>query len=227
MGHPLERAIGPATRAPSRLRARTGGTTGNEILTAAAAVVLILLLAAEGITIVDLRGLLSPHMFIGLALLPPVALKLGSTGYRFARYYLRSDAYRRKGPPPAALRMLAPLLVVSTVVVLVTGTLLLAAGHRSGSLLELHKLSFIVFAVAFVPHLLVHLPRVVRSLRGDWRAARRRSVPGSSTRAMLVALAVGRGLALAVALLPSITHWHVPSRHADHEREAAYVAPRR
>jgi hypothetical protein len=103
-------------------RAGTGRTTGKETLTAGAAVVLILLLAAEGITIVDLRGLLSPHMFIGLALLPPLAL-----------------------------RLLAPLRVVSTVVVLVTGTLLLAAGHRSRSLLELHKLSFIVFAVAFIP----------------------------------------------------------------------------
>jgi hypothetical protein len=198
VGHPLERTISPATGAPSRLRAGTGGTTGNEILTAGAAVVLILLLAAEGITIVDLRGLLSPHMFIGLALLPPLAL-----------------------------RLLAPLRVVSTVVVLVTGTLLLAAGHRSRSLLELHKLSFIVFAGAFIPHFLVHLPRVVRSLRGDWRAARRRSVPGSSARAMLVAVAVGGGLALAVALLPSITHWHMPARHADHGREAVYVARRR
>ena len=35
---------------------------------------------------------------IGMVLIPPVALKLGSTGYRFARYYLGSPVYRAKGP---------------------------------------------------------------------------------------------------------------------------------
>src|SRR6266700_2655738 len=40
------------------------------------------------------------HMFVGLLLIPPVALKLASTGYRFVRYYTASPAYRRKAPPP-------------------------------------------------------------------------------------------------------------------------------
>jgi hypothetical protein len=181
---------------------------GNEILTSATAVVLIGLLAAEGYTVVDVRGLLSAHMFIGLVLIPPVLLKLGSTGYRFVRYYTRSRPYREKGPPLLALRLLAPLLVATTISVLVTGVLLLAAGHRSHTILQLHKLSFIVWVGLFGVHLLAYLPRVLRSLRADWGAARREAVPGAGLRGMLVAAALGGGVALALALLSTIGAYH-------------------
>src|SRR6476620_9462198 len=80
-------------------RPRLGGTIGNATLTRAVAAVLTLLLAAEGITILDLGGLRTPHMFIGLVLLGPLAVKLGSTGYRFARYYGGARPYREEGPP--------------------------------------------------------------------------------------------------------------------------------
>ena len=72
----------------------------TRLLTIAAGVVLTLLLMAEGITLLQMGPLLSVHMFIGLALIPPVLLKLGSTGYRFARYYTQSRPYVEKGPPP-------------------------------------------------------------------------------------------------------------------------------
>ena len=75
---------------------RLGGTEGNEILTGATAVVLTLLLIAEGVTIVLIGDLLSAHMFIGMALIPPVLLKLGSTGYRFARYYAGAGSTGRR-----------------------------------------------------------------------------------------------------------------------------------
>jgi hypothetical protein len=185
-------------------RRRFGGTEGNEILTSAAAVVLIVLLAAEGYTIVDMHGLVTAHMFIGLVLIPPVGLKLGSTGYRFARYYTGSRPYRVKGPPRLPLRVLAPVLVAATLAVFVTGVLLLVAGHNSRAVLQLHQLSFIVWGVVFAVHLLAYLPRMVRSLR----AARREAVPGAGLRGMLVAAALGGGAALALALLPTIDAWH-------------------
>jgi hypothetical protein len=181
-----------------------GGTEGNEILTSATAVVLIGLLAAEGYTIVNMHGLVTAHMFIGLVLIPPVGLKLGSTGYRFARYYTGSRPYRAKGPPVLPLRLLAPVLVAATLAVFVTGVLLLAAGRKSGAVLQLHQLSFIVWGVVFAVHLLAYLPRMVRSLRD----ARRETVPGAGVRGMLVAAAVGGGAALALALLPAIDAWH-------------------
>ena len=59
----------------------------NARLTASNAVVLLALLEAEGVTILRVRALLTPHVFIGMVLIPPVLLKVASTGWRFARYY--------------------------------------------------------------------------------------------------------------------------------------------
>jgi hypothetical protein len=190
------------------MRTRLGGIEGNEILTSATAVVLTLLLLAEGITIVDMGGLLSAHMFIGLVLIPPLLLKLGSTGYRFARYYAGTRTYREKGPPALPLRLMAPVLVVTTIGVFVTGVLLLIAGHKSDQLVFIHKLFFFVWAALFAVHFLAYLPRVVRSLRDDWTASRREQTPGAGLRGTLLAASAGGGAALAIALLPTVNAWH-------------------
>lgn len=185
-----------------------GGTEGNEILTSATGAILTILLLAEGVTVIRMQGLVSVHMFIGMVLIPPLILKLASTGYRFVRYYARSPAYREKGPPLLPLRVLAPVLVLTTVGIFVTGVWLMVLGHRSDQLLLIHKVSFIVWAVVFGLHFLAYLPRMVRSLRTDWSAVRRSAVPGSGWRAMLVAASVGGGLALALSLLSVIVGWH-------------------
>jgi hypothetical protein len=169
--------------------------------------VLTLLLAAEGITIVRMRGLIGAHMFIGMVLIPPIVLKLASTGYRFVRYYSGSRPYREKGPPLLPLRLIAPVLVTATIGIFVSGVWLMLIGHRSDRLLQIHKVSFIVWGIVFAIHFLAHLPRMVRSLRRDWGAARRYAVPGSGLRAMLVAAALGGGVALALALLSVINGW--------------------
>ena len=187
---------------------RLGGTDGNEVLTNAAALVLTALLLAEGVTVIRMRGLVGVHMFVGLALIPPVAVKLGSTGYRFARYYTGSRAYVAKGPPPLALRLLAPVLVVTTLGIFATGVLLLAAGHKAGALLEIHKVCFIVWAVVFALHFLGHLAAMLRSMRRDWTAERRRAVPGTGWRAALLLAALGGGVALCVALQSTVHAWH-------------------
>jgi hypothetical protein len=196
----------PEARHPPRVAHRRplGGADGNEILTSAAAAVLVGLLVLEGFTIVHMAGLVSAHMFIGLVLIPPVVLKLGSTGYRMVSYYAGSRVYRAKGPPLLPLRLIAPVLVASTLSVLASGVALLAAGHKSNRALTIHKLSFIVFGVVLAVHFLAYVPRVVRSLRADWGDARRRAVPGTGARATLVATAIGGGAALALALLPTI-----------------------
>ena len=173
---------------------------GNQILTSAAGAVLAVLLAAEGFTLLGLNQMLSAHMFIGLLLVPPVALKLASTGYRFARYYGRSPSYREKGPPVIWLRLLAPVLVAMTIAVLGTGIALMALGHRSNTLLTLHKASFVVWGVVFAVHFLAHLPRMLRSIAV-------RAVPGAAARIAAVTAAVGGGVVVAVALLPTIESW--------------------
>jgi hypothetical protein len=182
-----------------------GGTEGNEILTMATATILTVLLAAEGLTLLNLRGLRSPHMLIGLALIPPLLVKLASTGYRMVRYYTRARAYREKGPPALPLRVLAPVLVAATVAVFASGVAMLLAGHRSDTLMLIHKASFIVWTGLFALHFLSYLPRVLRSLRDDWRAARRSEVAGTQLRLVVLAASLGCGLALALLLLPLVT----------------------
>jgi integral membrane sensor domain MASE1 len=74
-----------------------GGIDGNERLTAVAGVLLLVLFAVIGVTIIRIGQLPWLHLFLGLLLIGPVALKLASTGYRFARYYLATAAYRLNG----------------------------------------------------------------------------------------------------------------------------------
>ena len=55
----------------------------NARLTATNAAVLLVLLAAEGVTILRVRELLTPHVSIGVVLIPPVLLKMASTTWRW------------------------------------------------------------------------------------------------------------------------------------------------
>jgi hypothetical protein len=195
---------------PIRTRRRLGGIEVNELLTSSAAALLVILLIAEGITILDIGGLLGPHMFIGLVLIGPVALKLASTGYRFVRYYTGAPAYVDKGPPNLALRALAPLLVASTVMIFATGVWLLALGHHSDRVLMLHKVAFFVWSGVFAVHFLAYLPRAARSLRGAWATSpsRRPHTPGRGIAALLVAISLCAGFVLALVLLGHIGAWH-------------------
>jgi hypothetical protein len=190
----------PATRGRDRL----GGTAGNRMLTSATGLVLAALLVVEGVTILWMGNLRTEHMFIGLVLLGPLAVKLTSTGYRFARYYTRAPRYRAEGPPLLPLRLLAPVLVATTLLIFVSGVLLLIAGHRSNVLLELHKVAFIVWSACFGVHFLWYLPRAWSTLR----ASRSERARGSSLRSLLLSAALGGGVALAIALLPTIEAWH-------------------
>jgi hypothetical protein len=156
--------------APRASLAFGGGSDGNEILTTTTGVLLILELAALGVTIVFIGRLLWEHLFVGLLAIGPVLLKMATTGYRFARYYLRDAVYVRRGPPWTPLRLIAPLVVVSTVVVFLTGVVLLLAGpaDRDPWLLA-HKASFIVWVVFTALHVAGHIPEVGRLLgvRGE------------------------------------------------------------
>ena len=195
-------------RVATRPRGRLGGTDGNEHLTNLTAAVLTVLLVAEGVTILWLGDLRAEHMFIGLVLIGPVLLKLASTGYRFVRYYGGARPYREKGPPALPLRVLAPVLVLTTVVVFASGVGLLAAGHRSDTLLMLHKAGFVGWSACFGVHFLAHLPRTLRSVAEGWTAARADRTPGSGLRGALLAASLCGGFVLAFALLSRIAAWH-------------------
>ena len=205
----LQASAAPSAR-PSVKSLTAGGTTGNERLTATTGVVLIALLAVIGVTIISLRQLLWVHLFVGMLLIGPVALKLGSTGYRFARYYTGNLSYRRVGPPPALLRAIAPMVVLSTVVVLGSGVVLLLAGPQSrDSWLPIHKVSFFVWAAFTGIHLLAHLPAVPKALRADYGASAQwsRDVTGRAGRVLSLASALAAGVVLAILVIPQFGPW--------------------
>jgi hypothetical protein len=183
----------------SRLADRTGGVAGNARLTGAVAVALLVLLAAEGATIPFIGQLLGAHLFIGLMLIPPVALKLGSVGWRFARYYTHDEPYVRKGPPPTVLRVLAPGVVVTTIALFGTGVALLFAGPPSHTLIFAHKLSFFAWVALMTLHVLGHLLELPSLAGADWRRGSR--VGGVATRAGALAVAIGLGVALGFVAL--------------------------
>jgi len=170
------------------------GPEGNERLTAASGAVLFLLLFAEGVTILFIRPLLSAHVFIGMLLIPPVALKLGSTGWRFYRYYTGRSEYLAKGPPLLPLRLLAPLVVASTVAVFGTGVALLALGPSGrGLVLGLHKASFVVWLAATGIHVLAYVGRVPRLATRARRGPPPRSRRGCRAARGGAARSAGRG----------------------------------
>jgi hypothetical protein len=173
-----------------------GGSAGNEQLTALVAALLLLLLAIEGATLLRLGSLLTIHAFVGMLLIPVVALKLASTGWRLLRYYRHGEEYVRRGPPHVVLRALvAPVIVLSTVVLLATGVALLILDQTSGTIVGLHKASFIVWVGATSVHVLAHAPKLRRIL-----AAR---IPGAQVRIALVAGSVVAGAVLATVTLPA------------------------
>lgn len=181
-----------------------GGADGNARLTAVTATVLLVLLAAEGATIPLIGQQLTLHMALGLALIPPVLLKLGTTGWRFARYYLRDAQYVRRGPPQAVMRLLvAPLTVASTLFLFGTGVLIVAMHPQRGLVIGLHKASFIVWFGAMAVHVLGHLLDLPEHLHVD----RERDLPGARARSFLLAIALVAGAVVAIAALPAVHHW--------------------
>jgi hypothetical protein len=187
-----------------------GGTTGNERLTNVVGATLIVLLAVIGVTIIRIGSLLSEHLFVGMLLVPPVLLKMSSTGYRFVRYYTAEPRYRRKGPPELALRVIAPMVVLSTVVVFASGVALLFAGPSSRqTLFPIHKDSFFVWGAFMALHVLGHLPGMPAVLRADYgrSAGLSSDVTGRAGRMLALGGALVAGVVLAVLVIPEFGPW--------------------
>ena len=193
----------PSARSDWSAAARAGGREGNDRLTASVGLVLLVLLGVEAWTTLSLRTYLPLHMFLGLLLLPPVALKLASTGWRAARYYAGIEPYRSAGPPKPLLRLLAPLLVASTVTLFASGVALVFVGHGGGTLLSVHSVSFAVWGVLVIVHILAYLARAVRRGAADWRRHAERIVPGARTRRALLVGALLAGVIVALATYPA------------------------
>jgi hypothetical protein len=145
-----------------------------------------------------------------MLLIPPVLLKMSTTGYRFVRYYTADPAYRRKGPPAAPLRLIAPMVILSTVVVLGSGVALLFLGPSArDELLPIHKVSFIVWAAFTGLHVLGHLVELPGELSADYGrgAAPSGDVTGRSGRILALSGALVAGVVLAILVIPEFGAW--------------------
>ncbi len=194
---------------PSPQRARSGGPLGNERLTAATAALLLVLLAIEGATVLSVGSLIWVHVFVGMLLIPPVLLKLGTTGYRFARYYTGTRSYVVKGPPPLILRLLAPGVVLTSVALFATGVAVLLQGPPGGLLKTAHKASFILWFGFMAIHVLGHVLEVPKAALPDWRrhGGREAAVAGAGARQLVLLGSLAAGLAFAALTISLADPW--------------------
>ena len=210
----------PSRQAFLSERTRTGGADGNELLTSFTGALLLVLLAVIGLTIIALGRLLWVHLFVGLVLVGPLALKMASTGYRFARYYSGNAEYRVKGPPPTPLRLMAPIVIVSTLAVMASGITLLLVGPSSrDKWLPIHKVSFFIWLAFTSVHVLSHLPGVARALKIDVAGVAQRvgSDPnGQLGRTVALLGVIVAGVVLAIVLIPDYGAWISSHRFHDH-----------
>lgn len=205
------RSSSAGARRPSRRRDTTGGADGNERLTAATGAVLLVLFAAEGVTILAVRQLLTLHFFLGMLLTGPVLLKASATIYRFVRYYTGAPDYRRKGPPALPLRLLGPLVLLTSFAVIGTGVVLGYAGHDVGWWLFAHKAAFVLWFAVMTIHVLAYVWRLPRLIGGDLRSSGgyrvREVLAGRRARWLLLTASVLTGILLGVLTFHQAGAW--------------------
>lgn len=189
-----------------------GGSQGNRNLTALLGALLLAGTVVElGTLVLGLQQTLAVHIFVGVALIPVVALKLASTGWRMLRYYTRASSYRAEGPPRPFLRGIAPLVVGSTVALLGSGVGLVLAGPHSQFFRSVHSASFALFLLVVGVHSFAHLAKLRRFALADWTRGRRPR--GHLLRRGLVGFAVVAGGAVALAALQSAGPWLTAISH--------------
>jgi hypothetical protein len=182
--------------------AAAAGVDTNARITATIGALLFVLFAAEGATILlGVRAQLPAHVFIGMLLIPPAALKLAATTYRFARYYTGDPAYVDRGPPSWLLRLAGPIVALSTIAVLATGIADAFAVPSRQLAGGVHKISFVVWFGAMTIHVLGHLRETPTLVLAGWR--------GRPADRLVRIAAVVSTLAVGLALATWSLHWTV------------------
>ena len=209
------------TRRRNAVTAPSGGPAGNAVLVAWTGLLLLLLIAAELITLLDVRGLIDWHVGIGVLLVPVALLKTISTGWRILRYYTGHEPYRTAGPPPTLLRVLGPLVIASTLGLLASGIVLITLGERRShqtlfaalgqrvDLVTVHQALFFAFAAFTGLHLVARIVPAVTVTRGrtGGHLEGTAAVPGSGLRTFALAITLVAAALAVVLLLPLANDW--------------------
>ena len=192
----------PLGQMPADQAAADASVAGNARLTALTGMTLLVLFTAEIVTVIlGVSSVLTAHVAIGLALMPVVLLKVGSTGWRFVKYYRGDRAYVRRGAPPAYLRILGPVLIAATVVLVASGMLAFAGPHwLHGAALTTHKTIFYPWLLIFIVHTASHFAGAMRLAAADLLARSWARLAGVRDRRYVLAATLVAGAVLAVAL---------------------------
>jgi len=185
---------------------RQASPTGNARLTAITGTVLLILFSAEVITTLLMGSLFGLHFFLGMLLIGPVCLKIGSTTWRFVRYYTASEPYIRRGPPATLQRVLGPVLVITSAGVLGTGVLLAVSGP-TGAWEKLHQRFFYLWLIVVIIHVVHYLPKLPQLLASHPAERALRAAAGSRARWLLLVGSVIVGLILAVLTYHLRARW--------------------
>lgn len=201
----------------------SGGPAGNKRLTAWAGLLLLGLILGELVTLLDVSGLISWHVVLGMLIVGLTVVKTASTSWRMVRYYTGHPLYRSAGPPPTPLRILGPLVVVTALGLLASGVGLIILGPGAGQrpfisvlgfgldMLTLHQVMFFAFAAVAGVHVIARLVPAVKLLAG--RAQRSRVVPGGTHRIAVVLVSLGTAALVAALILGTASAW---GQHHDH-----------
>lgn len=228
---------------PGRRRLLAGSVAGNRRLTASTGVALhtllwiqigsALIFALMAFNVVLPSGpwhaVVRPiHFFVGFMLIPLVLIKLGSTGYRVARYYTHDPHFKGAGPPSLLARLVGPVIALSIIILLLSGIEMWSFANAFGiPWIPVHVISSIVFTAALIVHIVMHVREAHTEAGNDLAALpvaeEKYDEPldptewrrGLVTRRVVLAGGLGTGIALAI----STSQWPGP--------QLSWLAPRR
>lgn len=158
------------------------------------------------------------HFYVGLASIPILLAKYGSTAVRFSGYYLGARRFKAAGPPSLVPRLLSPLLAADFFVLYFSGLYMLFHYYYTTTNIwpfeakpvQVHLWAAIVGAPLVTIHLTWHLASALRSSGGQ-QAAPAAVAPfaetarGRLTRRAILAGVGASGVALAFAFQNTAT----------------------
>jgi len=185
----------------------SGGAEANTRLTGTVGLVLLLLFAAQIATVIlGVRSVLAWHVVIGLILVPPVLLKIGSTTWRMVSYYRRTGDYRQHPRPSSAKRILGPLLAALTVTMGASGIVLVVLPRWAhAAALSVHVWAAYAWLAALLVHVVPHFVHALRVAGRDWSGKVGSRIPRGGRRRVAVAVSLALGAVLALLLVGRAT----------------------
>jgi hypothetical protein len=182
-------------------QARDRNADGNARLTGISASLVLPLVLFEVVTVVlGVKGMITAHVVVGLILVGPMLLKLGSVTYRLTSYYRGVIEYRRRGKPSRTLRLFSGCLALVVLLLLVSGLVLIVGPNSVHSQARgIHVVTAYLTVALLIGHLAAHLLQALRLASADQRP-HASGVRGARARWLALTASLVAGGVLAILL---------------------------